>query len=114
MLVPGDPGSIGIHIYIFTVESPRPEQGRHAHLLSYIWNLATLGGDEHFIYTVTVETPRSRQARHAHLSSYHGNLKNVYACVLQYRSGARSYGENPNKVYICILYCCISAWWTFT
>jgi hypothetical protein len=40
------------------------------------------------MYAITVETPRSGQARHAHLSSYRGNLKNVYACVLQYRSGA--------------------------
>jgi hypothetical protein len=65
------------------------------------------------MYAVTVETPRSGQARHAHLSSYRGNLKNVNACVLQYRSGARSYGENPN-VYVYILYCRISARRTFT
>jgi hypothetical protein len=67
MLVPGDPGSIGIHIYVctveyqhfiyaVTVETPRPEQGRHAHLLSYICNLATRGGKEHFMYAVPVET----------------------------------------------------------
>jgi hypothetical protein len=51
------------------------------------------------MYVVTVDTTRSGQVRHAHLSSYRGNLKNVYACVLQYRSGARSYRENPNNVY---------------
>jgi hypothetical protein len=56
------------------------------------------------MYAVTVETPRPEQARHAHLSSYRGNLKSVYACVLQYRSGARSYGENPNNVYVYIYY----------
>jgi hypothetical protein len=66
------------------------------------------------MYAVTVETQRSGQARQAHLSSYRGNLKNVYACVLQYRSGARRYGENPNNVYVCILYCRISARRTFT
>jgi hypothetical protein len=60
------------------VETPRPEQGRHIHLLSYLSNLATRGGKEHFMYAVTVETPGSVQARHAHLSSYRGNLKNVY------------------------------------
>jgi hypothetical protein len=65
-----------------TVETPRPKQGRHTHLLSYILNLATLGGKEHFMNTITVETPRSRQARHTHLHSYRGNLKNVDACVL--------------------------------
>jgi hypothetical protein len=66
------------------------------------------------MYAVTVETPRSRQARHAHLSSYRGNLKNVYACVLQYRSGARSYGENPNNAYVYVLYCRISVRRTLT
>jgi hypothetical protein len=101
-------------MYAVNVETPRPQQGRHIHLLSYNWNLATRGGKEHFMYAVTVETPRSGQERHAHLSSYRGNLKNVYACVLQYRSGARSYGENPNNVYVCILYCRISARRTFT
>jgi hypothetical protein len=39
---------------------------------------------------------------------------NVYACVLQYRSGAHSYRENANNVYVCILYCRISARRTFT
>jgi hypothetical protein len=63
---------------------------------------------------VTVETPRHEQARHAHLSTYRGNLKNVYACVLQYRSGARSYGETPNNMYVYILYPCISARGNFT
>jgi hypothetical protein len=66
------------------------------------------------MYAVTVETPRSRQAGHAHLSSYRGNLKNVYACVLQYRSVSHSYSENQNNVYVCILYCRISAQRTFT
>jgi hypothetical protein len=101
-------------MYAVTVETPRPEQGRHTHLLSYIWKLATRGGKEHFMYAVTVETLRSGQARHAHISSYRGNLKNVYACVLQYRSGARSYRENPNNVYVRILYSRISARRTFT
>jgi hypothetical protein len=44
-------------MYAVTVETPRPEQGRHTHLLSYIWNLATRGGKAHFMYAVTVETP---------------------------------------------------------
>jgi hypothetical protein len=38
----------------------------------------------------------------------------VYACVLQYRSGSRSYSENLNNVYVFILYCRISARRTFT
>jgi hypothetical protein len=38
----------------------------------------------------------------------------VYACVLKYRSGARSYGGNLNNVYVCILYSRISARRTFT
>jgi hypothetical protein len=101
-------------MYAFILETPLPEQGRHTYLLSYIWKLATRGGKEHFMYTVTVETPRSGQARHAYLNSYRGNLKIVYACVLKYRSGARSYGETPNNVYVCILYCCISARQNFT
>jgi hypothetical protein len=50
------------------------------------------------MYAVTVETPQSGQARHAHLSSYRGNLKNVYACIIQYLSGAGSYGEKPNNI----------------
>jgi hypothetical protein len=127
--VPGDPGGMGIHIYrgipatrgdkanymyAVTVEIPRPEQGRHTHLHSYIWNLATRGGKEHFMYAVNVETPRSGQARHAHLRSYGWNLKNEYACVLQYLSGASSYRENPNNVYVYILYSRISARLTFT
>jgi hypothetical protein len=66
------------------------------------------------MYAVTVETPRSGQARHAHLSSYRGKLKNVYACVIQYRSGVRGYGKNTNNVYAYILYCLISARRTFT
>jgi hypothetical protein len=52
------------------------------------------------MYAVTVETPRSEQARHAHLSSHRGNMKNVYACLLKYHSGARSYCENPNNEYV--------------
>jgi hypothetical protein len=66
------------------------------------------------MYAVTVETPQPEQGRHTHLSSYRGNLKNVYACVLQYRSGARSYGENPNNMYVCMSYSRISAGRTFT
>jgi hypothetical protein len=66
------------------------------------------------MYAVTVETPRSGQARHAHLSAYRGILKNVYACVLQYSSGARSYGENPNNAYVCIIHSRICVWRTFT
>jgi hypothetical protein len=50
MLVPGDPGSIGIRIYR---EIP-----------------ATRGGKAHFMYAVTVETPRPEQGRHIQLLSY--------------------------------------------
>jgi hypothetical protein len=57
------------------------------------------------MYAVTAETPPSGQARHTHFRSYRGNLtmwagkahpftylpwkpEDVYACVLQFRSGA--------------------------
>jgi hypothetical protein len=67
MLVPDDPGRLGAPSYVFTVkipaacgakahfiyavtvETPRPEQERPTRLLSYIWNLATPGGKEHFM-----------------------------------------------------------------
>jgi hypothetical protein len=92
----------------------RPEQCRDTHLRIYRVIPATRGGKAHFMYAFAVETPRSGQARYAHLSSYRGNLKNVYACVLLYRSGARSYGENPNNAYVCVLYSRINARRTFT
>jgi hypothetical protein len=66
------------------------------------------------MYVVTVETPRSGQVRHTHLSSYGGNPKNVYACVLKFPSGARSYREKANNVYVYLLYCRISARRPFT
>jgi hypothetical protein len=98
MLVPGEPGSIGTHIYIFTVESQQPVGARHTSSTQLLWKphsprtedtpiylvtfetsrlVGARGGKEHFMYAVTAETPRSGQARHAHLSSYRGNLKNV-------------------------------------
>jgi hypothetical protein len=53
-------------VYAIAAENPRPEQERHIHLLSYIWNLATRGGKAQFMRAVTVETPQSGQARHTH------------------------------------------------
>jgi hypothetical protein len=38
MLVPGDPGSIGIHIYVFTVESQQPWGQGTLHVRSYCGN----------------------------------------------------------------------------
>jgi hypothetical protein len=112
MLLIGEPGSIGIHIYIFSVESQQPVGARHTECTQLLWKTHGPSREDTHIYlvtfetsrlvgannTVTVETPRAGQVRHAHVSSYRGNLKKVCACVLQYRSGGRSYGENPNNV----------------
>jgi hypothetical protein len=132
VLEPGDPGSIEIHIYVFTLESQQLVGARHTSCTQllrkphgpsredthiYVVTVETsrlVGAKEHYMYGVPVETPRSGEARHAHLSSYCGKLKNVYACVLQYRSGVHSYIENTNNVYVCILYCRFSARRTFT
>jgi hypothetical protein len=54
MQVPGDRGSIGKHIYVFTVESPQPVEARHhscspccGKQFSCCGNPATLAGKAH-------------------------------------------------------------------
>jgi hypothetical protein len=37
MLVPGDPGSIGLHVYVFTVESQQPVGARHTSCTQLLW-----------------------------------------------------------------------------
>jgi hypothetical protein len=37
MLVPGDPGGIGKHIYVFTVESQQPVEARHTSCTQLLW-----------------------------------------------------------------------------
>jgi hypothetical protein len=37
MLVPGDSGSIGIHIYEFTVEFQKPLGARHTECTQLLW-----------------------------------------------------------------------------
>jgi hypothetical protein len=48
------------------------------------------------------------------LCSYSGNLKK---CISFFCGSAHSLCGNPNNVcvcmYVCILYCAISAWWPF-
>jgi hypothetical protein len=85
MPAPGDTGSIGIHVYVFTVVSQQPVGARHTSCTQLLWKPHGPSNEDTHIYIVTFE-PREKplpgQARQAHLSSYRGNLKNVYACVL--------------------------------
>ena len=67
------------------------------------------------IYVVTVETSRPVQVRHALLCSYRGNLKIVCVCISHLLSGGRSSVETSiMPAYVCIWYCSISAWRSFT
>jgi hypothetical protein len=91
LLVPGDPGGQehpftylpwkpatragkAQFMYAVTVETPRPGQGRHAHLLSDIWNFTTRGGKAQFMYEFSVESPRSKHARQTRFGSYRRKL----------------------------------------
>jgi hypothetical protein len=86
-------------MYAVTAETPRPEQERHTHLVSYISNLATSearhnsctqllwnhrdpGRQGTAVSAVTAENSLCGHARLTRLRSYRRNLKNVYACVL--------------------------------
>jgi hypothetical protein len=86
MLVSGDPGSIGVNIYrgipathggkthfmyAVSVENPRSEQARHAHLSSYRGNLKN-------VYACALQ-----------YRSYGENPNNVYVCILYSRISAR-------------------------
>jgi hypothetical protein len=58
MVVPGDPGSIGIHIYVFTVESQQPVGARHTSCTQLLWKLHGPSREDTHIYSVTFETSR--------------------------------------------------------
>jgi hypothetical protein len=55
MLLPGDPGSIGIHIYVFTVESQQLVGARHTSCTQLLWKPRDPGREDTHIL-VTVET----------------------------------------------------------
>jgi hypothetical protein len=56
MLVPCDPGSIGIHIYAFTVESQQPVGARHTSCMQLLWKPHGHRRQGTHIEVVTVET----------------------------------------------------------
>jgi hypothetical protein len=58
MLVHGDPGSIGIHIYVFTVESQQPVGARHTSCTQLLWKPHGPSREVTPIYLVTFETSR--------------------------------------------------------
>jgi hypothetical protein len=58
MLVPGDPGSTGIHIYVFTVESQQPMGARHTSCMQLLWKPHGPSREDTPIYLVTFETSR--------------------------------------------------------
>jgi hypothetical protein len=47
MLLPGDPGSIGIHIYVFTVESQQPVGATHISCTQLLWKHTARAGKTH-------------------------------------------------------------------
>jgi hypothetical protein len=63
MLLPGDPGSIGIHIYVFTVEFQQPVGARHTSCTQLLWKPHGLSREDTPIYLVTFETSRFVGAR---------------------------------------------------
>jgi hypothetical protein len=64
MLVPGDPGSIGIHTYVFTVESQQLMGARHTSCKQLLWKPHGPCTEDTPIYLVTFETSRLVGARH--------------------------------------------------
>jgi hypothetical protein len=56
MLVPGNPGSIGIHIYVFTMESQQPVGARHTSCMQVLWKPHSSSREGPPIYLVTFET----------------------------------------------------------
>jgi hypothetical protein len=63
MLVPGDLGSIGIHIYVFTVESQQPVGARHTSRSQLVWKTHGPSREDTLIYLATFETSRLLGAR---------------------------------------------------
>jgi hypothetical protein len=55
MLVPGDPGSIGIHISVFTVEFQQPVGARHTSCTQLLWKPHGPSREDTPIYFVTFE-----------------------------------------------------------
>jgi hypothetical protein len=111
---PRAPCREGAPIYLITFETSRPMGQGTVHVSSYCGSPTIRAGKAHaFQYFPRKPRDVSRQGTPIYVVT-RGNLKNVYACVLQFRSGVRSYRENPNNVYLCILYYRISTWRTFT
>jgi hypothetical protein len=63
MLVPGDPGRLGTHVYVFTVESPQPMGARHTSCTPLLWKPHDTSRGDTTIYLVTFETSRLLGAR---------------------------------------------------
>jgi hypothetical protein len=58
LLVPGDPGRLGTHIYVITVESPEPVGARHASCTQLLWKPHDPSTKDTPIYLFTFETSR--------------------------------------------------------
>jgi hypothetical protein len=71
MLVPGDPGSLGIHIYVFTVESQQPVGARHTSCTQLLWKPHGPSREDTPIYLVKFETSWGQGT--LHVRSYCGN-----------------------------------------
>jgi hypothetical protein len=70
MLVPGDLGSIRIHIYVFTVESQQPVGARHTSYKQLLWKPHGPSREDTPIYLVTFETSRLVGARNTSCTQF--------------------------------------------
>jgi hypothetical protein len=73
MLDSGDPGRLGTHIYVFTVESQEPVGARHTSCTQLLWKPHGPCGEDAPIYLVTFETRDSWGQGTLHICSYCGN-----------------------------------------
>jgi hypothetical protein len=73
LLVPGDPGRLGTHICVFTVESPPPVVARHFSCIQLLWKPHDPSKEGAPIYLVTFETSWPMSRGTVHVSSYCGN-----------------------------------------
>jgi hypothetical protein len=64
MLGPGDPGSIGIQIYVFYVEFQQPVRSRRTSCTQLLWKPHGPSKEDTPIYLVTFETSRLVGTRH--------------------------------------------------
>jgi hypothetical protein len=64
MLVPADPGRLGTHIYVFTVEFQQPVGARHTSCTQLLWKSHDPSREDTPMYLVTFETLRPVGARH--------------------------------------------------